>query len=227
MTTDFQNDPIIGNEPSETGFDPELEKTAEKVEEVVKAAETAAKAAEAQNDGEGTPYTTPDAASAPEPQAVYAQDPFPYESVPHFGNAPQYTAQAEPPQSGREEAPNYSAYQSYGPNASQQQYYYQPYQPPYYPPRYDVPPVGYLQKSRLAAGLLGILFGGLGVHNFYLGFQTKAVVQLLVTLIGSIFTCGLSAVAMSIWGFVEGILILTANNPSARMYDGKGVILRD
>lgn len=62
------------------------------------------------------------------------------------------------------------------------------------------PPPGYEPKSRLLAGLLGILLGGYGVHNFYLGFTTKAVIQILVTLV----TCGIGG----IWGFVEGILIL-------------------
>ena len=39
------------------------------------------------------------------------------------------------------------------------------------------------QKSRTVAGLMGILFGvflgGLGIHNFYLGYTKKAVAQLL------------------------------------------------
>ena len=84
---------------------------------------------------------------------------------------------------------------------------------------------GYLQKSRLAAGLLGILLGTLGIHNFYLGFTTRGVIQLLVSLIGGIFTCGLATIAVAIWGFIEGVLLLSAS-PS-RMYDGRGVILRD
>ena len=55
-------------------------------------------------------------------------------------------------------------------------------------------------KSRLLAGVLGLLLGGLGIHNFYLGNTTRGVIQILVTCI----TCGIGA----IWGFVEGILIL-------------------
>ena len=38
------------------------------------------------------------------------------------------------------------------------------------------------RKSKLAAGLLGIFLGGLGVHNFYLGFTKRALIQLLVSL---------------------------------------------
>ena len=64
----------------------------------------------------------------------------------------------------------------------------------------NTPPPGYAPKSRLIAVILGILLGGYGVHNFYLGFTTKAVIQIIVTVI----TCGIGG----IWGFVEGILIL-------------------
>ena len=43
------------------------------------------------------------------------------------------------------------------------------------------------QKSKLAAGLMGILIGSLGIHNFYLGYTTKAVIQLVLT----VATCGI------------------------------------
>ena len=75
------------------------------------------------------------------------------------------------------------------------------------------------QKSKVAAGLLGIFLGSLGIHNFYLGYTTKAVIQLALTLL----TCGLGSFVSGIWGFVEGILILTG---SINM-DGKGIPLRD
>ena len=65
-------------------------------------------------------------------------------------------------------------------------------------------------KSKLTAGLLGIFLGGLGIHNFYLGFTTKAVIQLLLGTVGALF-CGIGAVASGIWGLVEGILILCDN----------------
>ena len=90
-------------------------------------------------------------------------------------------------------------------NPYQQPYGYQT-PPPYMPP---MVPLGYSQKNKLVAGILGILIGVFGVHNFYLGYTGKAVAQLLLTLLGSVFTCGLSAVAVWIWGLVEGIMILT------------------
>ena len=62
-------------------------------------------------------------------------------------------------------------------------------------------------KSKIAAGLLGIFLGCLGVHNFYLGYQGKAVGQLLLT----ILSCGLLSWVSGIWGLIEGILILTGS----------------
>lgn len=62
-------------------------------------------------------------------------------------------------------------------------------------------------KSKLAAGLLGIFLGSLGVHNFYLGYTGKAIAQLLI----SVLSCGAFAFASAIWGLIEGILILTGS----------------
>ena len=78
-------------------------------------------------------------------------------------------------------------------------------------------------KSKLCAGLLGIFLGAFGVHNFYLGFTTKAVVQLLVSLVGGLITCGVATVAIEIWGLVEGIMILCGNVQA----DANGVPLKD
>lgn len=65
-------------------------------------------------------------------------------------------------------------------------------------------------KSKLVAGLLGIFLGGFGVHNFYLGYTSKGVIQVAL-LLGGFLTCGLTSLCAEIWGFVEGILILIGN----------------
>ncbi len=70
-------------------------------------------------------------------------------------------------------------------------------------------------KSKLIAGLLGIFLGGWGIHNFYLGFTKKAVIQIVL----SIVTCGIAGV----WGFIEGILILCGNMDK----DAEGKKLKD
>lgn len=66
-------------------------------------------------------------------------------------------------------------------------------------------------KSKMAAGLLGIFLGSLGIHNFYLGYTGKAVAQLCITLIGGAITCGIASIATYVWGLVEGIMILTGS----------------
>lgn len=78
----------------------------------------------------------------------------------------------------------------------------------------SVPP-GVEQKSKMAAGLLGLFFGAWGIHNFYLGNTSRAVVQIIV----SIVTCGVGG----IWGFVEGIMILCGSIKT----DANGVPLKD
>ncbi len=64
------------------------------------------------------------------------------------------------------------------------------------------------QKSRVVAGVLGIFLGGLGIHNFYLGKTSRAIAELVVFLVGLLFTCGVASLVMVIVGIVEGIQIL-------------------
>lgn len=75
------------------------------------------------------------------------------------------------------------------------------------------------QKSKIAAGLLGIFLGSLGIHNFYLGFTGKAIAQLLI----SVLSCGMLSFASAIWGLIEGILILTGSMNT----DAQGNPLKD
>ena len=70
-------------------------------------------------------------------------------------------------------------------------------------------------KSKLVAGILGILVGGLGVHRFYLGYIGIGIAQIAVTFI----TCGVGA----LWGLIEGILILTGSINT----DADGRLLKD
>ena len=69
-------------------------------------------------------------------------------------------------------------------------------------------------KSKMTAGLLGIFLGGLGIHNFYLGYTGKAIAQIALSLC---FGAG------AIWGFIEGILILCGKIDK----DAKGNLLAD
>lgn len=102
------------------------------------------------------------------------------------------------------------------------------------------------EKSKAAAGILGIFLGYFGVHNFYLGYTKKAIIQLVSFIVCIVlYICGFfAAVAMGdrgavlvvlafvaffaamgiqIWGFVEGILILCGKIKK----DGKGRLLKN
>ena len=94
------------------------------------------------------------------------------------------------------------------------------YNPPQYQPQAGIdPPPGYVQKSRIAAGVLGILLGAYGVHSFYLGNTSRGLMQLLISLL----TCGLGAIVMQIWGILDGIKLLDGRINT----DANGVFLRD
>ena len=116
-------------------------------------------------------------------------------------------------------------------------------------PKNETEPTG--DKSAIAAGLLAIFLGGIGVHNFYLGFKKRAVAQLMLTIGGLIFfvlyvvfialaastyfetgfvllailsmLVGCAGMAApSIWALVEGIMYLCG----AKKRDGKGNLLK-
>lgn len=145
-------------------------------------------------------------------QAPYAQQQAPY-------------AQQQAPYAQQQQTPyaqQQSPYpQQQGQSFAQQNPYAQPYAQQRSMPGYGQQQsyTGAVQKSKAVAGVLGILFGALGIHNFYLGYNSKALVQLLMTL----FSCGALAFISAIWGLVEGIMILTGSINT----DGKGIPLKD
>ena len=60
----------------------------------------------------------------------------------------------------------------------------------------------------MAAGVLGIVIGSLGIHKFVIGNTTPGLIMLLV----SVLTCGLGAIIMHIIGIIEGIKYLTISD---------------
>ena len=100
-------------------------------------------------------------------------------------------------------------------NFNQQPVYGYPYQPQ---PGVE-PPAGYPQRSRVAAGILAMLLGALGIHSFYLGNSTRGLLQLLVSLL----TCGIGYIVMWIWGILDGVKILDGRIN----VDANGVFLKD
>ena len=67
------------------------------------------------------------------------------------------------------------------------------------------------EKSKVVAGLLGILLSGLGIHKFYLGQTTAGIIMLLCFLFGFILL-GIPTLIVSIIGFIEGILYLVKSD---------------
>jgi TM2 domain-containing membrane protein YozV len=59
-------------------------------------------------------------------------------------------------------------------------------------------------EKKIAAGICGILIGGLGVHKFILGYTKEGIIQIVI----SICTCGIGGII----GFIEGIIYLTKSD---------------
>lgn len=76
-------------------------------------------------------------------------------------------------------------------------------------------------KSRVAAGLLGIFLGALGVHRFYTGHTGVGTIMLLIT----VLSFGTLSFVTGVWGLVEGILYLTDRTGSYSR-DARGRPLR-
>lgn len=72
----------------------------------------------------------------------------------------------------------------------------------------------YSDKTKLVAGLLGILLGGFGAGRFYTGHTGLAIGQIAATWL----TCGLGV----IWPVIDGILLLVNGGT-----DAQGRVLRD
>ncbi len=83
----------------------------------------------------------------------------------------------------------------------------------------SLPAVG--DKSKVTAGLLALFLGSFGIHNFYLGYTTKAIIQVLMSTVGWLLI--IPPAAASIWAFVEMIMIFMGKIDT----DGKGMKLKD
>ena len=133
----------------------------------------------------GTAY---DAASAqPGPDAAANQAPY--------GAQPGFT------QPGFEQAAYAAGQQAYG-------------QPGYSQPVYGQPVVAGPPKQWIVALLLGLFFGGFGVHNFYLGYTNRAIIQLILTIIV------IGAPVTAVWVLIELIMILMRSGSYG--YDAQG-----
>lgn len=70
---------------------------------------------------------------------------------------------------------------------------------------WNTPKPQYQDNKKIAAGLLAILLGPLGIHKFLLGYTSEGIIWLVI----SIFTCG---TVTAILGLIEGIIYLTKSD---------------
>ena len=75
-------------------------------------------------------------------------------------------------------------------------------------------PSSVVEKSKVVAGVLAILFGVLGVHKFYLGYSGQGALLLVLFILGIplmfLFGTGIIVwLVLGIIGLVEGIIYLT------------------
>lgn len=73
-------------------------------------------------------------------------------------------------------------------------------------------------EKKIAAGICGIVLGGLGIHKFVLGYTQEGVILLsvyLVSIVITLITCGFGfplMLAPAIVGIIEGIIYLTKSD---------------
>jgi TM2 domain-containing membrane protein YozV len=80
------------------------------------------------------------------------------------------------------------------------------------PPLPERPSNSDLFARKIAAAVCAILFGSFGVPKFVLGLTRQGVIMFLVTVVGFIFTFGMSAFVMHIIGIIEGVIYLAKSD---------------
>lgn len=66
-------------------------------------------------------------------------------------------------------------------------------------------------NKKILAGIIGILFGWIGIHKFILGYNKEGVILLVLGLLGFL-TCGITSGISGVIGLVEGIIYLTKSD---------------
>ena len=76
--------------------------------------------------------------------------------------------------------------------------------PPSAVPSYPMPTQGNPNaKDRVAYILLAVFIGHLGIHNFFAGYTSRGVIQLVITIV----TSGIGGIATWIWAIIEAITV--------------------
>ena len=160
--------------------------------------------------------TTPDPQATPfQPEEAAEAPAFPQASTPGYDEA------TATPGSTTYGTAN-DAQQGYGvpgPDANEQAAYaagQQAYgQPAYGPPAYGQPFAAGAPKQWIVAVLLAFFLGTLGIHNFYLGYTTKGIIQLVLTItVIGIFVSGP-------WALIDFIMLIMRSGSYATDAQGQ------
>ena len=173
-------------------------------------------------DPQATPFQPEEPAQVPAPEAPA----FPQASAPVYDeatatpgtttygtayDAPAADSYAQPEQGYGVPGPDANAQGAYGqPGYGQPGYEQAAYaagqqaygQPAYGQPAYGQPFAVGAPKQWIVAVLLAFFLGTLGIHNFYLGYTTKGIIQLVLTL------TFIGLIVSGIWAFIDFIMLL-------------------
>ena len=155
--------------------------------------------------------TTPDPQATPfQPEEAAEAPAFPQASTPGYDEAT-----ATPGSTTYGTA--YDAQQGYGvpgPDGNQQAAYAGG-QPAYGQPAYGQPFAAGAPKQWIVAVLLAFFLGTLGIHNFYLGYTTKGIIQLVLTItVIGIFVSGP-------WALIDFIMLIMRSGSYATDAQGQ------
>ena len=190
-------------------------------------------------DPQATPVSPEEPAQVPPPEAPA----FPQASTPSYDeatatpgsttygtayDAPAASSYAQTEQGYGVPGPDANAQGAYGADtygqpgyeqaayAAGQQAYGQPAygQPAYGEQAYGQPVVG-APKQWIVAVILAFFLGTLGIHNFYLGYTTKGIIQLVLTL------TFIGLIVSGIWAFIDFIMLLMRSGDYATDAQGQ------
>jgi len=191
-------------------------------------------------DPQATPFSPEEPAQVPAPEAPA----FPQASTPSYDeatatpgsttygtayDAPAASSYAQPEQGYGVPGPDTNAQGAYGADAygqpgyeqaayaAGQQAYGQPAygQPAYGQPAYGQPFAAGAPKQWIVAVILAFVLGTLGVHNFYLGYTTKGIIQLVLTItVIGIFVSGP-------WALIDFIMLIMRSGSYATDAQGQ------
>lgn len=195
-------------------------------------------------DPQATPFSPEEPAQVPALEVSAPEAPaFPQASTPSYDeatatpgsttygtayDAPAASSYAQPEQGYGVPGPDANAQGAYGADAygqpgyeqaayaAGQQAYGQPAygQPAYGQPAYGQPVVG-APKQWIVAVLLAFFLGTLGIHNFYLGYTTKGIIQLVLTItVIGIFVSGP-------WALIDFIMLIMRSGSYATDAQGQ------